>query len=190
MKSNTFKEYIQPTLVLVGICLVITFALAYINSITAPIISENTARAQDATRAELLPAAQTFEQFDGELAVVSPDNVYVSDCYVADGAGIVVTVETKSYGGILTAMVGVDSEGAVTGVQVTAHSDTSGLGTKAHAASYLEQYIGVTELAGAASIKDDASVSAVTGATVSSNALYQAVYAALQQYQIVQGGAN
>ena len=131
-----------------------------------------------------------FEQFDGELAVVSPDNVYVSDCYVADGAGIVVTVETKSYGGILTAMVGVDSEGAVTGVQVTAHSDTSGLGTKAHAASYLEQYIGVTELAGAASIKDDASVSAVTGATVSSNALYQAVYAALQQYQIVQGGAN
>ena len=27
MKSNSFKEYIQPTVVLVAICLVITFAL-------------------------------------------------------------------------------------------------------------------------------------------------------------------
>ena len=42
MKSNTFKEYIQPVVVLVAICLVITFALAYVNSITAPIIADNT----------------------------------------------------------------------------------------------------------------------------------------------------
>ena len=53
MKSNTFKEYIQPTVVLVAICLVITFALAYVNSITAPIIADNTAKAADAARAEL-----------------------------------------------------------------------------------------------------------------------------------------
>ena len=38
MKSNTFKEYIQPTVVLVLICLVMTFALAYVNSVTAPIM--------------------------------------------------------------------------------------------------------------------------------------------------------
>ena len=53
MKSNTFKEYIQPVVVLVAICLVITFALAYVNSITAPIIADNTKRSQDAARAEL-----------------------------------------------------------------------------------------------------------------------------------------
>ena len=95
MKSNTFKEYIQPVIVLVGICLVITFALAYVNSITAPIIEENTARSQDAARAELLPAADSFEQYDGDLVVLSPDQVYVSDCYVAtNGSGIVVTVES------------------------------------------------------------------------------------------------
>ena len=95
---------------------------AYVNSITAPIIAENTARSQDAARAELLPAADSFEQYDGDLVVLSPDQVYVSDCYVAtNGSGIVVTVESSSYGGLLTAMVGVDSEGAVTGVQVTAH---------------------------------------------------------------------
>ena len=101
MKSNTFKEYIQPVVVLVGICLVITFALAYVNSITAPIIAENTVRSQDAARAELLPAADSFEQYDGDLVVLSPDQVYVSDCYVAtNGSGIVVTVESSSYGGL------------------------------------------------------------------------------------------
>ena len=38
MKSNTYKDYIAPVVVLVAICLVVTFALAFVNSITAPII--------------------------------------------------------------------------------------------------------------------------------------------------------
>ena len=90
MKNNTFKEYIQPTVVLVAICLVITFALAYVNSITG----------------------------------------------------------------------------------------------------YLKQYQGLAELANADNIKGDSAVSFVSGATISSNGVYQGVCAALQQYQTVQGGAN
>ena len=65
-----------------------------------------------------------------------------------------------------------------------------GLGTKAHDAGYLSQYQGVTELAGADNIKGDSAVTYISGATISSNALYQAVCAALQQYQEIQGGAN
>ena len=83
MKTNTFKEYIQPTVILVAICLVMTFALAYVNSITAPIIADNTVKAADAARAELLPAATSFEQYDGDLVVLEPDKVYVTDCYIA-----------------------------------------------------------------------------------------------------------
>lgn len=190
MKSNTFKEYIAPTLVLVTICLVITFALAFVNSITAPIIEANGIKNANAARAELLPAAESFEEYTGDLAVVSPDNVYVTECYVADGVGMVVTVETKSFGGILTEMIGIDAEGAITGVKVTAHGDTQGLGTKAHDASYLaDNYVGKTELANAANIKGDSSVTFVSGATISSNAVYQGVCAALQQYEMV-GGAK
>ena len=56
MKSNTYKEYIAPVVVLVAICLVVTFALAFVNSITAPIIEENaiaTANAASDAVAEL-----------------------------------------------------------------------------------------------------------------------------------------
>ena len=70
MKSNTFKEYIQPSVVLVTICLVITFALAYVNSITAPIIADNSAKAADAARAELLPAATSFKHVSPAGAAV------------------------------------------------------------------------------------------------------------------------
>jgi len=186
MKSNTFKEYIQPTVVLVAICLVITFALAYVNSITAPIIADNTARAADATRAELLPAASTFEQYDGDLVVLVPDKVYVTDCYIAEGIGMVVTVDTSSFGGILTEMVGIDKDGAITGVKVTAHSDTKGLGTKAHDSTYLQQYIGLTELT-ATDAKSDPAITHVSGATISSNAVHYGVYAALEQFKQVGG---
>lgn len=190
MKSNTFKEYIAPTLVLVTICLVITFALAYVNSITAPIIEANGIKNANAARAELLPAAETFEEYTGELAVISPDNVYVTECYVAEGIGMVVTVETKSFGGIMTEMIGLDANGAITGVKVTAHADTQGLGTKAFDAAYLEQnYVSKTELANADYIKGDAGVTAISGATISSNGVYQGVVAALAQYDMV-GGAK
>ena len=189
MKSNAFKENIQPTLVLVLICLVMTFALAYVNSITAPIIADNTARAADAARAELLPAATSFELYEGELVVQDPDKVFVSECYVAPGVGMVVTVKTKSFGGLLTEMIGIDAEGAITGVKVTAHADTKGLGTKAHDKTYLAQYSGLTSLAGADNIKDDSAVTFISGATISSNGVYQGVVCALKQFEEA-GGVN
>ncbi len=190
MKNNTFKEYIQPVVVLVAICLVITFALAYVNSVTSPIIAENAAKAADASRAELLPAAKTFEKYDGDLVVAVPDKVFVTECYVADGVGMVVTVQSASFGGLLTEMIGIDSEGSITGVKVTAHGDTKGLGTKAHESGYLKQYQGLAELAGAENIKGDSAVSYISGATISSNGVYQGVCVALEQYEAVQGGAN
>ena len=191
MKNNTFKEYIQPVVVLVAICLVITFALAYVNSITSPIIAENTARNADAARTELLPSATSFEQYSGDLTVLVPDKVYVTECYVSEGEGMVVTVDTQSFGGILTEMVGIDNTGAITGVKVMSHADTKGLGTKAHDAAYLEKtYKGKTELANADNIKGDSSVSFITGATISSNGVYQGVCAAMEQYKTVMGGAN
>ena len=189
MKSNTFKEYIQPVVVLVAICLVITFALAFVNGITSPIIADNAAKAADRARIELLPSATSFEQYTGDLVVYTPEAVYVTDCYLANDGGMVVTVNTKSFGGAQVQMVGIDANGAFTGVKVMSHADTKGLGTKAHDAAYTAQYIGMNTLANAENIKGDSSVGFVSGATISSNGLYQGMCAALEQFKVV-GGAN
>ena len=189
-KNSAFKEFISPILVLVVICFVTTFLLAFVYGITAPIIAENTAKAASEARMTLLPAADNFSDSGADLVVYEEGKVYAVDCYTADnGEGMVVTVKSNSYGGMLTAMVGIDKNGAVTGVQVTEHADTPGVGTKAQDAGHLSQYAGLTEL-GSDTIKAHAdSVVEVTGASVSSGAIHKAVYCALEQFKAM-GGVN
>ena len=53
-KNSAFKEFISPILVLVVICFVTTFLLAFTYGVTAPIIAETTAKAASEARMELL----------------------------------------------------------------------------------------------------------------------------------------
>ncbi len=190
MENNTsaFKEYISPILVLVVICFAVTFLLAFTYGITAPIIAENTAKAASEARMELLPDADNFTDSGADLYVLEEGKVYAVDAYTADnGAGMVVTVKSNSYGGLLTAMIGIDKDGAITGVKVTEHADTPGVGTKAQDAGHLGQYNGHTEL-GSDTIKAHADdIVEVTGASVSSGAVHKAVYCALEQYKAMGG---
>ena len=186
--NNTFKMYIAPVIVLVCICLVVTAALAATYGVTQPIIDKNTKASADAARQELLPDADSFTAVDSsELVVLEEGKVFATECYVADnGSGMVVTVQSSSCGGLLTEMIGIDKDGAITGVQVTAHDDTPGLGTKAQTPEHLGQYVGLTELQ-STSAKDDSSVNYITGATISSNAVHYGVYCALEQYKALGG---
>ena len=186
-KNSAFKEYISPILVLVVICFVTTFLLAFTYGVTAPIIAENTAKAASEARMELLPDGDNFSDAGADLYVLEEGKVYATEVYTADnGAGMVVTVKTNSYGGVLTAMVGINKDGEITGVKVTDHADTPGVGTKAHADSHLSQYVGLTELSSDL-VKSDPSVQHVTGASVSSGAVHKAVYCALEQYKAMGG---
>ncbi|MCQ2551338.1 MAG: FMN-binding protein [Clostridia bacterium] len=191
MKSNTFKEYIAPIVVLVGICLVISFALAETNSVTAPVIEANDKAAADQARTELLPDGDAFTQADCELLATEDGKVTVKDVYTADnGAGMVITVGTKSFGGELTEMIGIDKDGKVTGVKVTKHNDTAGLGTKAHDPSFVKQYIGMdtlTKTSAKEESKTGDGVTYITGASISSNAVHYGVYEALAQFEAMGG---
>ena len=177
MENNFFKENIKPALVLLCICLAATLALAATHTVTQPLIDANSVKAANEARALVLPEGDGFTAYDGDLLEG------VDDCYIADnGAGMAVTSHYKGFGGDVTVMTGIDAEGAITGVTVTEHSETPGLGTKDMTVEYLAQYQGVTE-APEASISDDANIDAVTGATISANAIYNSVSEALAQFQ-------
>lgn len=183
MKNNDFQKKFVPTIVLVVICLVIAAALVATNGATAPQIAKINKEQADATRASVLEAADSFSAYDGKL------NSGITEVYFADNkTGAVVTSTAQSYGGDITVMVGIDAEGAITGVQVTAHADTPGLGTKAMTEEYLGGYKGIKELS-AAQIKDSSDVDYIVGASLSSNGIYNAVKNALQQFNDC-GGVN
>lgn len=177
MKNNFFKDNIIPVIVLVCICLVVTLALAGTYSVANPKIIANQQKAADEARLQVLPEGDGFTKYDGKLTEG------VIDCYIADNkAGMAVTAGYQGFGGTVEVMVGISADGKVTGVTVTNHAETPGLGTKAMTVEYLSQYEGVTEAA-AGHIKDDAGIDAITGATISSNAVYCSVSEALEQFK-------
>lgn len=188
MKSNeTFQKYIAPIIVLVGICLVISAALAATYSVANPIIVANTKAAADTARQELLPEADGFSEYTGDLWTSEDGKVVVQDVYVADnGTGMVITVQTTSFGGKLVEMIGIGADGAITGVQISTHGDTPGVGTKAMTETHLAQYKGLSELTQTDAKKDPA-VDHVSGASVSSNGIHYGIYAALQQFNEMGG---
>ena len=187
-KNNTFKEFISPILVLVVICFVTTFALAFIYGVTAPIIEKNNAAAAAETRAVLLKSSEgKFDVYDGKLYADKANKIEVTECYVAKNkSGMVVTAVSNSYGGDLVAMVGIDKDGAITSVQVTEATDTPGVGSKAQLPGHLKQYKGLKEITDV-QVKKDANVKPVTGASVSSGAVHRCVYGAMEQFKKMGG---
>jgi len=189
-KNENFKEYGMPVVVLVAICFVTTLLLALTNSVSEPIIIRNQAITATANRKELLPDADDFTQLELDSYASSSDGMAsVTEVYKANNdTGYVMTCMTKSFGGDLTMMVGLDAAGAVTGVKVTDHADTPGVGTKDQDPEYLAQYISKTALS-AEDVKKEPDFNFITGASVSGTAIHKGVYAALAQYAEI-GGAK
>jgi electron transport complex protein RnfG len=189
--ENSKSSFAAPVIVLSCICLCVSLALAFTYKVANPIIIQNNQKAADEARTEILPDADAFTQIEdvtAENGVRSADDkAGVTEAFKADnGAGYVMTVVTKSFGGDLTMMVGMDAEGAITGVKVTEHADTPGVGTKNMEADYLKNYAGLNEL-GNPDIKKESFV--ISGASVSGQAIHSGVAAALSQFAAM-GGAQ
>jgi Na+-translocating ferredoxin:NAD+ oxidoreductase subunit G len=159
IKKSPLIGYLVPTFALLIICLVVTTALAFTYGMTAPTIQKNLEALEKKAAQEVL----------------------------GDIPGVALKTQIKSYGGKMELMVGISEEGGVTGVKILTHQDTPGLGTQPMKPDYLEQYIGLTALP-ADHIDDDESVDAVTGATISSNAIYIGVKQALADFKKTGGG--
>ena len=90
--------------------------------------------------------------------------------------GYCVEVQAHGFGGLMTAVVGVNTNGEVTGVAITRHQGTEGVGTDAMTQEYLDQYVGKS---GTIRTAGDNSVDAASGATATSEAVTSCVNQAL-----------
>ncbi len=193
--TSKFKEYIAPVVVLTLLCLAVTAALAFTYKIANPIIEENALQNAIKTRKELLPEADSFTEAQVDLLKTDDGKTSVTEVFRADnGSGTVMTIDTSSFGGPLTMMIGLDAGGAITGIKVTEHSDTPGVGTKDQYPAYLDQYYGLTEL-NSDNVKKETVLTAdgqpfayISGASVSGTAIHKGVGLALKQFAKTEGG--
>ena len=184
-----FKSIGIPTIKLLVIAAVITILLFLTNNTTEAKIAQNQADANVASRKEVLPDADDFDE-----KTVTVDGVYYE---AKNGAGYVFSGSNKGYGGAVVSMVGISSDGKVVGVKVTEASDeTPGLGAKWIAADASgnerrAQFVGdIPESGSFAVVKDGGTIEAVAGATITSRAVTHDVNDAIAQYNAVVGGAN
>ena len=90
--------------------------------------------------------------------------------------GYCVEVQAHGFGGLMTAVVGVNTNGEVTGVAVTSHNETLSVGTQALESDYLDQYKGKS---GTIRASGSNAVDTISGATATCDAITDCVNQAL-----------
>lgn len=189
-EGGAVKAILLPALALLLIAGVSSFLLAFVNDVTAPIIAEREAAENAEAMAAVLPEAASFSE---EKTVTLPDDgdaIVYYEGLDSTGAliGYVFTASGAGYGGDVSVMTGVDMDGVVTNIEITGINETPGLGMRAQEESFLSQYIGKSGSLTVSKTAAGDEIQALTGATITSTAVTDAVNAALAAWQTITGG--
>ena len=174
------------TLTLLGICAVVALLLGVVNSVTEPIIEEIQAEKTAAAMSLVLPADE-YQKVETTYPNVTAMNKAMSG---GEQIGYVVEVATNGFGGAMSMVVGVDMDGAVTGVSVTDNSETANIGTKVvNDQTVLDRFIGMSHADGEITVNSGTNrFDGVSGATVSSKGVTAGVNTALAAVAEQKGG--
>lgn len=198
-------KIIKNTLILAAITVVSGLLLGLVYDIT----KEPIATAQENTRQEafrsVLPEASSFEEYEGydaeKAGELLRENGYDPDEISGavtgkDDSGEIVgyvvdVISHDGYAGDIEISVGIASDGTVTGIEMLSISETAGLGMKAAEADFKDQFkdkkVEKFSYTKSGESGDDM-IDAISGATITTNAVTNAVDAALVYYQNELGG--
>ncbi len=167
-------------LAIITVCAGLILGVVY--AVTKGPIEENEAAKATEARQGVLAAAEEFTQV--ALDGIDYDREKYADIQeVYEGTtggqavGYTYSVVTKGYKAGLTLTIGIATDGSVTGVEITAHDETPGLGANADDPEWLSQFAGTTgELTvSKSSAGAENEIQALTGATITSRAVTNAV---------------
>ena len=198
------KNIMKNTLILTAITLVAGILLGLVYEIT----KEPIALAKEAAKKEAYQQVMAdADAFDG-LELVEEAIKQVEDTEESSGCTINEVVEAKAngetvgyvvttttsegYGGEIQISVGILKDGTVNGVAILSIGETAGLGMKATEEAFYGQYAGknveffsVSKTGASA----DNEIDALSGATITSNAMTKAVNSAVVYYKHTLGGS-
>ena len=167
------NKILKLALVLFAVSAIVAGVLGVVNELTYPVIDAQKQAKTAAAFASVLKA----DRFD-EIEFNNPDFPTVQTVHKAEGAGYVVTSTFSGAQGNITLAVGVDNDYKCTGISVIEHSETSGLGANAASTgevgvNFRAQFVGQDESIALANA--GGSIDALTGATITSRAITEAV---------------
>ena len=200
------KGMIKDAAILFAITLIAGFILGFVYNLTKEPIAQAEEKAAKEAYAEVFSDASDFNEIEvdmdssyetewTEAGFEDVDVDKVLEALDGDGniLGYVLTLTTHAgYGGDITFTLGISGDGTVNGISILSISETAGLGMKAE--SVLKpQYAGkkvssftVTKQGSTS----DSQIDAISGATITSNALTTAVNGGLYYFQTKLGGVS
>ncbi len=189
--------FMKDAFILCAITLVAGACLGGVYEVTKGPIEEANQAAKAAAYQAVLPEASSFDGGDlaalldsanAEIAGLNYGNVTVDEAVAGvDGSGaavgcVVTATSNDGYGGAITVTVGIQADGTVSGIEFLTLAETAGLGMNAQKPEWKAQYGGknvdaftVTKNGASA----DNEINAISGATITSNAVTGAVNAAV-----------
>ena len=190
------KNIIKNTFILTAITLVSGVLLGLVYEITKDPIAAAKEAAKVAAYQAVMADADVFEDLEVENADLGTGcdiNGVVAAKAGSEAKGYVITTTThEGYGGDIQLSVGIANDGTVTGVEILSIGETAGLGMNADTPEFKAQYAGkvvdaftVTKTGASA----DNEIDAISGATITTSAVTNAVNTALAYFNDVLGGS-
>ena len=202
------KKIVKNTLALTLITVVVGLVLGLVHEITLEPIAAQERRKQQEAYAEVLPDAESFEELDlssdglsekfaeaiSEAGLTEETVDGVAEGLDGSGAltGYVFTVTTgEGYGGDIQFTLGLSADGTIRGISFLSIEETAGLGMRADTDDFKQQFAGI-QAESIAYTKTGASadneIDAISGATVTTNAVTNGVNAGLAAYRVLAEG--
>lgn len=201
------KKMLKDALIMFAITLIAGLCLGFVYKITLDPIKASEEKAKQEAYKEVFPNADSFEE-DADFANpngsdyswneygfkgVDIDNALWAKNSSGDVLGLVLQVTThEGYGGDIVFSMGICNDGTLNGISLLSISETAGLGMNAEKV-LKPQYAGknvpaftVTKQGSTA----DSQIDAISGATITSNALTNGVNAGLYYAASELGGLN
>lgn len=158
------REIVRYGLTLASICAVATGSLAAVNSLTRPKIIAQARAEEDAGLKEVLPDAENFQP------VKSGEEIIYYKACGKEGRfiGAAFKASAKGYSSVIEVLAGMTDKGVITAIKILSQNETPGLGAGVAEPSFTGRFVNKD-------IRDLNNVEAISGATISSQAVIEAV---------------
>lgn len=175
------------------ICAISTFVLAFTNDKTVPVIEKAAKEEEIKAFAAVYPGLEKVEAVE-DASLINENIKGINKVIVAgQDDGYVYTVDSPNgYDGPITFVLGVKNDGTVTGIQILAHTETSGYGSRVADPEYAQGMQGVV-LAGALKAEGAGGgpdiIPAIAGATRTSKAMEKAMNMIVETHAALTGAS-
>lgn len=198
------KEMMKNTGIMLAITIVAGLILGFVYQITKEPIARQEAKAKQEACQEVFQDAASFETMkattpddagwtEAGYAQESIDEVMSAVDASGNLLGYVITVTTKEgYGGDIQFSIGIRMDGTVNGISILSISETAGLGMRAEEVlkpQFSDKQVEKFEYTKSGATSEN-QIDAISGATITTNAVTNGVNAGLYYFQTKLGGGS